>query len=158
MTNVEPWPRDRFNPLKFTLLFWTLSLILNWTHELFHLGTTILFGGQAHVVASLLVFATDITVWPTQTWTHPIIVYSGGWGIAILTWWLWSQTIDEEWRITLHAIGWAQFFYGTVEGTTWILNRYDLVQWVGALAMITGTIYALSKSKKMWTLNDPENT
>jgi hypothetical protein len=146
------WPKDQFNPLKFFLLFLILGIVLGWFHELNHVAVLQIFKGKGVVINLWYVFATDIQVWPQHQWQSLIVVYIGGWGIAALCWILWSLISDINAQIVLHAIGWAQFAYGCVEGTAWMLDSFKHVQWVGALAMWGATIYALWRSKKMWTV------
>jgi hypothetical protein len=104
-------------------------------------------------VNRFLYFATSITRWPTPRWAQILVVYIGGWGVAVLCFMLWVIDLGVSDRIVYHAIGWSQFAYGAVEGTAWMLGRYDLVQRLGFYAMLGATIYALLRSKKVWKVD-----
>ena len=145
------WPKDRFNPLQFALLILTLNIVLGWLHELFHCATAQLFGGQAHVVNMWMVFATDITVWPTSEIQKALIVYAGGLGTAAVCAWLWLLIDDPEFDVAIHAIAWSQFFYGFTEGTLYMINQFNKLPKWGFIAMLMGTLYAIARSKKLWT-------
>jgi Na+/melibiose symporter-like transporter len=149
-------PFYHFNPLQFFLLFLILTVTHNWQHEFFHLVACKLFGGEAVVRIVMPFFATDISTWPTSHVQSLITVYAGGLGVALLCWFeWWTAHRDPEARIVFHAIGWSQALYGILEGTAYMLDAYQHVQSLGIIAMMIGTIYALSRSKVMWS--DPTN-
>lgn len=155
MTNKTD-PFYHFNPLKFFLLFIILSVNLNWQHEFFHLIACQIFGGEAVVKVVMPFFATDISVWPTSQVQSLITVYSGGLGVALLCWVIWWLVHRApEARIVFHAIGWSQALYGILEGTAYMLDAYQHVQSLGIAAMMIGTLYALARSKVMWS--EPTN-
>jgi len=149
------WPEKLVNPLQFFLGILVYSVVvLNWLHEFFHLAITHIFGGQGHVVVSALVFATDITTWPPELWQEALVVYGGGWmvaGVCALSWWLFQES--NEARIIFYAVGWSQFTYGAVEGTLWMINRYDLIGPMGTVAFILGMVIALATGKELWRTN-----
>lgn len=145
------WPRDQFNPLQFFLGFLIYGVVFNWFHEFFHLATAQMLGGNGVVKNLWYVFVADINPFPDPTWARFLVYLMGGWGVALLLWFFWLIDTDIEDRIVFHAIGWAQFAYGTVEGFSWMLGIYKHIQPLGLVALWGATIYALMKSKKMWT-------
>lgn len=152
---LENFWSNKFNPLQFYLGFLIYELILYWLHEFFHLMPATLLGGEAvakPIFGLLPVFATEVTVWPPETWKQLVIVFSGGLVTSAICVFLWSQTIDLENKIIFHAIGWAQFAEGLLEGVAWSFDVYEepWVNWVRFGAILLATIIALVRSKKMW--------
>jgi len=150
------WPKDKFNPLQFFLGYLFDNVSLYWFHEFFHWVSVTMFGGQAVVRAAfglLPVFITDISVWPLELWKQVIVTLLGGWGVAAYCWFKWSQTTDIENRIIYNALGWAQFFEGSIEGISWMLGIYSHPQVIQlrVIAILGATLIALARSKRMWT-------
>ena len=144
-------PFKEWNPLHFFVgwLIYVITIGL-WWHEFCHLITLQAFGGNGHVINIGFAFAMEWTTPLAHAWQETIVAFMGGYGAALTCLILWAIDNDPEDRVNLHAIGWMNALYGTVEGLLFAMNRYDLIWWVGAAAQITGVLYAFSKSKKMW--------
>jgi len=148
--------KSRFNPLHFFLSFLSKNVLINWFHELCHLFTLRLFGGDGYVDAGALLFWVKITKEASKL-GNSVMSFAGGLGSALLCLLFWLIDSDIEDRIVWRALGLIQFFYGLVEGAAFTLNLYHHIYWAGFLAMIAAAVYSFATSRKMWELK-PDDT
>lgn len=144
------WPEGWFNPLEFMVGFLSYQYIIMWFHEFWHLAVLQAFGGQGHVGIRFMVFYMQPTVEVAGV-GDLAMAFAGGLGAAATCLLFWFIDQDIEDRIVFHAIGWSQALYGVAEGFTYLLDVYGELQWLGFVAMMAGCIYALARSKKMWS-------
>ena len=150
----EIWTLDRgFNHLHYYVGILIQIIILGWMHEGFHLMTMDIFGGEGYATWHWGYFLAHWAVMPSPIGAI-VTAFAGGLGTAALCLLLWTMDSDPEDRAVFLAIGWMQLLYGVVEGAAFTFGYSNAIWTVGPIAQTLGMLYAVLKTKELWTLPD----
>ena len=149
----------RYNPLQYTIVLFAFQIVMNWFHELGHIMPGSLGGGVLRTVGvGFGVFYVDWAVDPTGLWGW-LMPFGGGLITAAFCYIaMWGSDRDDDVRIAFYSIGMTQLAYGLVEDSLFHLKLYDWNPIVGGMAMIAAILYSVLTAKKMWIMEEIENT